>query len=68
MREGKAMTNWIISVGERLPEEDVEVLGVCGDGYFWVTSHHNSFFTDHDYNFFKITHWMPLPEPPEVKP
>lgn len=59
------MTNWV-SVDARLPEEDVEVLGVCDDGFFWVTSHHNSFFTDDHYEFVEITHWMPLPEPPEV--
>ena len=58
------MTNWI-SVKKRLPEEGVKVLGVCEYGYFWVTRHDNSFFIDHHYEFVKITHWMPLPEPPQ---
>lgn len=57
------MTNWT-SVDERLPEEDFEVLGACVDGYFWVTSHHNSFFTDRHCDLVEITHWMPLPKPP----
>lgn len=62
------MSEWI-SVKDRLPEDDgwflVSIFG-------WVTL---AFYDEHDsiFNDFKtcmannsqVTHWMPLPEPPE---
>ena len=59
------MSEWI-SVKERLPEEDVVVILTdhidVGTGWFngkgWRTP-----FADIDE--YRITHWMPLPEPPK---
>lgn len=69
------MSNWI-SVYERLPEEYVETVLVArssgagvpcvmaafytGDGFVSVSIAGNRLFKD-------ATHWMPLPEPPEVE-
>jgi len=62
------MSEWI-SVKDRLPEFEQDIL-ICRDlgearivqteeyqgSLYWGTSYNN------------VTHWMPLPEPPEVKP
>lgn len=61
------MSEWI-SVKERLPEPHVDALALkpCGPfvGYYngkdWMVR------TD-EYNEVGITHWMPLPAPPEPK-
>lgn len=68
----KVMPQWI-SVKERLPKIDEWVLidgpEVCKrieppssnwkESYAWETNH-NSFYSPND-----VTHWMPLPTPPE---
>jgi hypothetical protein len=62
------MSDWI-SVDERLPEEDEQVLCWCkveSDGWSEVASHHNSFFTDSNFEFLEVTHWQPLPDPPST--
>lgn len=76
--EGKTLREWIdilkdyqsskwISVEERLPEEEVQVLvygrifmdiGWILDGK-WKSEYINAYDDD------EITHWMPLPEPPK---
>ena len=61
--ELEAARRWI-PVGERLPEEKQNVLALdrTGTAYHWEYSKCLS-------NIFVgyYTHWMPLPEPPEVK-
>jgi hypothetical protein len=61
--ELEAARRWI-PVGERLPEEKQSVLALdrTGTAYHWEYSKCLS-------NIFVgyYTHWMPLPEPPEVK-
>lgn len=57
-----------IPVSERLPEDRVRVLGFDGDRVFeaelfegqwiWVSNKAHNWV---------VTHWMPLPEPPEVR-
>ena len=56
-----------ISVEDRLPEDDVDVLTRRATGMNVET--HCGFRWDYDeYNGkWRVTHWMPLPEPPEVE-
>lgn len=70
------MNNKWISVAERLPDSPCEVLTYTIHGAMIVMSFHansdsgNRYF--HAFNFCdwrnqhdKVTHWMPLPEPPK---
>jgi hypothetical protein len=63
IRELRDKTRWI-HVAEKLPDDDIECLVAdeCGiymaimdDGAWWMDGH----------KLDGITHWMPLPEPPE---
>lgn len=61
------MSAWI-SVKERLPDERSEVL--CFNGYSitvaWYASSVERWYADRgDYRLEDVTHWQPLPEPPE---
>lgn len=57
-------SKWI-SVKERLPEDDVEVLTRRATGMS-VETHHSFGWAYDAYNGkWEITHWRPLPEPPE---
>ncbi len=64
-----------ISVKDRLPEVDVEILFFCGTRirfgeYVWYGLNEGDYrwrdavFGDY---LIDITHWMPLPEPPKDK-
>ena len=70
-----------ISVKDRLPEENelVIVMSVVtgeygigriepiGSGYYqWAVGEKDGVIYLHGHSFNRITHWMPLPEPPEV--
>ena len=57
-----------ISVEERLPKEYQHIIGwtswrEIGEVYF----NGKHFVWDMDYDTADVTHWMPLPEPPEVE-
>lgn len=69
-----------IPVTERLPEDEEMVIGFTPcDGFMFVGYHVTSIYHDHDFSHWnivtamrstrkmtkKVTHWMPLPEPPE---
>lgn len=63
------MNNWI-SVKERMPEVKTDVLAIDSVGdYFLAAVDQSDGKTWRDEWFavieFPITHWMPLPEPPE---
>lgn len=70
------MSEWI-SVKDRLPEDDREVLAYYGfdngDGYCGIrfpgVLTYLAFDTQphwqHESSGLRVTHWMPLPEPPE---
>ena len=61
------MNEWI-SVKERLPEVEADILAYIGEGSFvvcWMT--HDGYWQCPAYLMDKddVTHWMPLPEPPK---
>ena len=60
------MPRWI-SVDERLPEQNEPVIAIAKSAYThvviaWVID--GQWYTYNDYHF-KVSHWMPLPEPPK---
>lgn len=60
-------TKWI-SVKERLPEVEADILAYIGEGSFvvcWMT--HDGYWQCPAYLMDKddVTHWQPLPEPPK---
>ena len=60
--------NWI-KCSERMPDIDVEVL-VCFDGYIYIDSlYYDKNLNEHWWqgNDILPTHWMQLPDMPEVK-
>lgn len=69
-----ASPKWI-SVKDRLPEDDGEVLACNGkdvfiahcEGEYWAVYLLNTEDDCYEQHVVKVTHWMPLPEPPEVK-
>lgn len=66
--ELEAAQRWI-PVGERLPEAETRVLAATPTGYMEVDWRFSEPIIDCGFaNFFSldnVTHWMPLPEPPE---
>ena len=68
---GATVQEWI-SVNDRLPEFCVSVLARCFYNGKWRTlvchtskEHAGEWYTDEVCQWVKVTHWMPLPEPPE---
>lgn len=68
--ELEASRRWI-PVGERLPEAETRVLAATPTGYMEVDWRFSEPIIDCGFaNFFSldnVTHWMLLPQPPEVK-
>lgn len=66
----REQSEWI-SVEERLPDPFVSVLGYCPDEDPLPTVHecylsgYGQWCSAQVYGMEKVTHWMPLPEPPE---
>lgn len=61
-----------IPVEERLPEEGIEVLVSVDEnsddcGYHVCLYRGGEYVRSESGYIFGVTHWMPLPEPPEVK-
>lgn len=78
MAEIKKEVHWI-SVKDRLPEDGTRVLAYCPKiqkyfvGIARISGHSDNVYWWHEgargakYNVTsKVTHWLPLPEPPEV--
>ena len=68
-RDGLEASKWI-SVKERLPEVEADILAYIGEGSFvvcWMT--HDGYWQCPAYLMDKddVTHWMPLPRPPKEK-
>lgn len=61
------MTDWI-SVKDRLPEPHTDVLFFGRDGFFigWYGYLMKKWRSDEFGEVQEVTHWMPLPTPPEV--
>ena len=59
--------HWI-SVKDRLPESGVDVL-VFTDDYCAYTAHYDGYWwlSGEPTLSYNVTHWMPLPEPPEMQ-
>ena len=69
--ELEAAQRWI-PVEERLPEKGNLVIGItdyCGYVFFEIVDDDGQGIVLHPYRRCqgKVTHWMPLPNPPEVK-
>lgn len=60
------MSEWI-SVKDRLPGAETDVLGWDGAAHLVVTlwAHDGCFHECMECRRWDITHWMPLPEPPK---
>lgn len=57
-------TRWI-PVTERLPDQCMDILVVYRDGHILMGTAMCDDWIEEDLEDGKITHWMPLPEPPE---
>lgn len=58
-------SEWI-SVKDRLPEDDKQVIGWMPDQYKFMTYEDDTgVWYDEEYINWEVTHWMPLPELPK---
>ncbi len=57
------MSEWI-HVCKKLPENEIYVIATDGKVVFMAYHSWSRFSTSHD-NYQHVTHWMPLPEPPQ---
>lgn len=66
-RDGAASVQWWIPVTERLPEDGVRVLTSHDDGIVRLGMNKGGFgaVVNRQHRFAEVTHWMPLPEPPD---
>lgn len=70
---GVTVQEWV-SVDDRLPEEKVDCIvhykhAYCNNDGYWAIG--ICFYDGEKFRIdlaYKVTHWMPLPEPPEVTP
>ncbi len=71
MRNSPVTPDGWISCSERMPDNNHDVLFFDVWGYIrigWFSADDRSWFTSDDGCCMEVTHWMPLPEPPqEVK-
>lgn len=58
------MDNWI-SIKDRLPEEGTRVIAFSLGQYTNITWYKFGIFGDSRGSIRDVTHWQPLPEPPE---
>lgn len=67
IRNMKCYPEWI-KVSDKLPEEEQYVLYYCSN-YEKIdkTQYYNGFFLGVSTAFNNVTHWMPLPSPPEIE-
>ena len=63
IEDAPAVSEWI-PVSERLPEQGQEVIVYSG-GVLKPTVFASQFWNKHYDSWARITHWMPLPEPPK---
>lgn len=60
-----------IPVAERMPEEDTDVIAFCYWHESWqvqvchLSSNWGQWYTSIAGQWVKVTHWMPLPQPPK---
>lgn len=74
LKEYEDKQEWI-SVNERLPEipkdsDCITVLGYNGEIHDYIIDSENRWWDDDGWSTpsgFGITHWMPLPQPPQMK-
>lgn len=56
-----------ISVKDRLPDSGSDVLAFAEDHCIYTALFDGIWWLSGDAPSYKVTHWMPLPEPPEVE-
>ena len=70
IRHGVTVQDWV-SVKERLPQEKVDCIvhykhAYCDNDDYWAIG--MCFYDGEKFQFdpaYKVTHWMPMPEPPK---